>query len=61
MENVRRRMGVYQRVRAAVERANAGDAAAAVRLLDELVADNPDPVVAEEATRIRKKLTPGGR
>jgi hypothetical protein len=61
MENVRRRMGVYQRVRAAVERANAGDAAAAVRLLDELLADNPDPVVAEEATRIRKKLTPGGR
>jgi len=60
MENVRRRMGDYQRVREAVERANAGDVPAAVRLLDELLADNPDPVVAEEATRIRKKLRPGG-
>ena len=60
MENVRRRMGDYQRVREAVERANAGDVPVAVRLLDELLADNPDPVVAEEATRIRKKVTPAG-
>ncbi|MBL9209034.1 MAG: DUF1570 domain-containing protein [Opitutaceae bacterium] len=60
MESVRRRMGDYQRVREAVERANGGDAPAAVRLLDELLAGSPDPVVAEEATRIRKKLTPRG-
>jgi len=60
MENVRRRMGDYQRVREAVERANAGDTPAAVRLLDDLLAGTPEPVVAEEATRIRKQLTSGG-
>ena len=59
MENVRRRMGHYQRVREAVERANAGDAPEALRLLDELLAGETDPVVAEEAARIRKQLTPG--
>lgn len=59
MANVRRRMGDYQRVREAVGHANAGDAPEAARLLDELLAGTPDPVVAEEARRIRKNLTPG--
>jgi predicted Zn-dependent protease len=59
MASVRRRMGDYQRMRDAVGRANAGDAPEAVRLLDELLAGAPDPVVAEEARRIRRKLTPG--
>jgi tetratricopeptide (TPR) repeat protein len=59
MGSVRRRMVDYQRVRDAVGRANAGDAPAAVRLLDELLAGAPDPVVAEEARRIRNRLAAG--
>ncbi len=57
MESVLRRMRGYQGVRAAVERANDGDAAAARQRLEALLATQPEPAVLAEAQRVLREIS----
>jgi tetratricopeptide (TPR) repeat protein len=57
MENVRRRMGGYKIVCAAVELANRGELAAAKKSLGEVLANDPDVVVMKEAQRVLQEIS----
>lgn len=57
MENVRRRMGGYKAVCAAVELANRGNLAAAKQSLGEVLANDPDVVVMKEAQRVLQEIS----
>ena len=57
MENVRRRMGGYKIVCAAVELANRGNLAAAKQSLGEVLANDPDVVVMKEAQRVLQEIS----
>jgi tetratricopeptide (TPR) repeat protein len=58
MKNVRERAGGYQQLQRAVKLANEGEVTGAKEAISALLASGPEPVLAAEAQRVLREMTP---